>query len=60
MCRGTHERIEEVLNNYVRGNEDSDFEVEVLDISAGGQEYDSDSEAEEETEQNSIHDNCDF
>ena len=56
--RPTPERFEQVLSNYASGNEDPDFEVEVLDISAAGAEYDSDSEAEEEKETNSVQKNA--
>ena len=47
-----------MLSNNASGNEDPDFEVEVLDISAAGAEYDSDSEAEEEKETNSVQKNA--
>ena len=47
-----------MLSNYASGNEDPDFKVEVLVISAAGAEYDSDSEAEEEKETNSVQENA--
>ena len=44
------ERIEKVAQNFLEGNDDPDFEVEVLDVSAADHDYDSDSDHDYDSE----------